>query len=429
MALSLYFFSTQAWATPSAISPTSFPEIMTLQETSQFLRVSPKTIVRLVKAGKLPARKIGNTVRFSKTALIRWFAWDLPSTNPRAQAQHPDQSQSATGESDQRQEFPTSIPQEPMSGAMMPMITAKGTDDEPASAKAATTDASKSIGSKPELNTAQDIFLRDQEVLLKPNQITIEFDVFYTKTQQNNATLVGLGAGPDLVNAFSPSEVDIVTSVYTLRYGLPFNAQAVASVPLIYREGNTLILTPGSNTSSNFQTDLMEFGDVTLELNQTVIKERAGIPSVLLRVEGRIPTRLSSYSVGGGVALVKQFDPAALFTNVNYRYVFNRTFVDTSRLQPNHIIDMQAGFALSMNDTLALSASVIGVFTSAKSFSTPFPLQLRSNETINLRLGLTAFISESLYVEPSVGFSLTKPSSVTLGLSLPYTFSAPSFFN
>ncbi len=402
---------------------------MTLQETSQFLRVSPKTLVRLVIAGKLPARKIGNTVRFSKTALIRWFAWDLPSKYPQAHAQHADQPQSATVENDQRQHFPPSIHQKPMSVAMMPLITAKGSDTEPASAKAATTDESKPIGSRPELNTAQDIFLRDQEVLLKPNQITIEFDIFYTKTEQNNATLVGLGDESDLVNAFSPSEEDLVTSVYTIRYGLPFDAQAVASIPLIYREGNTLILDPGTTTSSNIQTDLLEFGDVTLELNQTVIKERAGIPSVLLRLEGRIPTRLSSYSVGGGVALVKQFDPAALFSNVNYRYVLNRTFVDTSRLQPNHIVDMQAGFALSMNDTLALNASVIGVFTSAKSFSTPFPIKLRSNETISLRLGLTTFISESLYIEPSVEFSLTEPSSVTLGVSLPYTFSGPSFFD
>jgi len=409
--------------------PASFPEIMTLQETARFLRVSPKTIVRLVKEGKLPARKVGHSVRFSQTALIRWFAWDLPSKIPQAKTPRPSQLISSTLGEGKDHKLTNTIQEKPLSVAMMPTIKGKGTDSETPEGNASTPDTSKPIGSRPELNTAQEIFLRDQEVLLKPNQITLEVDFFYTKTEQNGAVLVGVGPGPDLVNAFSPAEQDIVTSVYTIRYGLPFDAQAVASVPLIYREGNTLILSPGSNSSSNIQSDLTEFGDVTLELNQTVIKEKAGIPSILLRVEGRIPTRLSSYSVGGGVALVKQFDPAALFSNVNYRYVFNRTFIDTSRLQPDHIVDMQAGFALSMNDTLALNASVIGVFTSAKSFTTPFPVQLRSNETISLRLGLTTYISESLYVEPSVEFSLTEPSSVTLGLNLPYTFSVPSFFN
>lgn len=400
---------------------------MTLQETSRFLRVSSKTIVRLVKEGKLPARKVGNTVRFSRTALIRWFAWDLPTTKPYTHAQQPTPSLPITSEGEKLNGVSIMLPEKPMPVTMMPMISAKGTETETPAAKASSTNGSTPIGSKPELNTAQDIFLRDQEVLLEPNQITLEFNIFYTKVQQNAATLVLVG--DDFVNAFTPIEEDIVTSVYTMRYGLPFDAQAVVSIPLIYREGNTLILIPGSTTSSNSQSDLIEFGDLILEFNQTVVKEKAGIPSILLRVEGRIPTRLSSYSVGGGIALVKQFDPAALFSNVNYRYVFNRTFVDISRLQPNHIIDMQAGFALSMNDTLALNASVIGVFTSAKSFTTPIPIQLRSNETISLRLGLTAYISESLYVEPSVEFSLTEPSSVTLGVSLPYTFSAPSFFN
>ncbi len=309
----------------------------------------------------------------------------------------------------------------------MPTVTAKGTDTATQSTDSSATESSKPIGSRPDLNTAQDVFLREQEVILKPNQITLEVDVFYTKIEQAGVGIINIEGG-NFVST-SNTDQDIVTSIYTIRVGLPFDAQAVASIPLLYQESNSTDTVAGGTVSQNVQSDLTEFGDLILELNQTAIREKSGIPSILLRIETRIPTRLSSYAAGGGIALVKQFDPAALFSSVNYRYVFSRHFVDVTRLQPNHIIDVQAGFALSMNDTLALNASVIGVFTSAKKFNNPIQTQLQSSETISLRLGLTAYISEALYVEPSVEFSLTEPSSVTVGVSFPYTFFLPSIFD
>ena len=47
-------------------------EILTIEETSQFLKVGKTTLYRLARRGKMPARKIGREWRFIRNELIRW---------------------------------------------------------------------------------------------------------------------------------------------------------------------------------------------------------------------------------------------------------------------------------------------------------------------------------------------------------------------
>jgi len=51
-----------------------FPEILNLDEASQFLRVGKKTLSNLAKKGKVPARKIGREWRFVKSILFTWLS-------------------------------------------------------------------------------------------------------------------------------------------------------------------------------------------------------------------------------------------------------------------------------------------------------------------------------------------------------------------
>ena len=70
---------------------------------------------------------------------------------------------------------------------------------------------------------------------------------------------------------------------------------------------------------------------------------------------------------------------------------------------------------------MSLSAAVTGVFSSRTEFSDAV---LPQRERISLRLGLTSLLTRKLYAEPTVSFDLTGPgSSVTVGVSLPYTSS------
>ncbi len=155
-------------------------------------------------------------------------------------------------------------------------------------------------------------------------------------------------------------------------------------------------------------------------MRHTVLNERSGRPDVIVSLEGGVPTGPGSFSLAGGVTMVKSFDPSVLFGSVDYRYTFNRDFTDLSRLQPRDRIDAQVGYAFALNDSIILTTALAGTFSRATSFA---EAELRENETYNLLLGLTARISPRLFVQPSVSFRLNGPGNgVIFGLNFPLTF-------
>jgi len=411
----------------------SHPEIMTTRETSRFLRLSPAMVRRLARKGVIPGRRIGRYWRFSRSALIRWLAWDLaPPKGHQTHLRTPKRKQS----SKRIDPIPPPLPfASPIKGdqleeSNLPSITGLGVVNSSPNSQGSKQSSRTPIGEDPQLSTAEEVLLRAQQVLLAQNEITAELTVFYTKVEQDSTPLASVStSGTNLVTALGDTERDILTSQLTVRYGLPFDAQAIASLPFIYQETTSTITL--ANTPSNAPTTsgLQEFGDLLLEIDKTLIREKPGVPSIIARIEGRIPTRLNSYAAGGGVSLVKQFDPVVLFASGNYRYVFSQTFRDTTRLQPHHIVDSQFGWALSMTDTLAVSTSLIGTFTSSKTFHIPAQIIIPSSELFSLRLSLTALLTEGLYIEPFLTFSLNGPSTVSAGISLPYTFSLSSLLS
>jgi excisionase family DNA binding protein len=50
------------------------PEVLTLKEVSELLRVHPSTVHRMIEEGKIPAFKIGSAWRFLKHRIVRWLA-------------------------------------------------------------------------------------------------------------------------------------------------------------------------------------------------------------------------------------------------------------------------------------------------------------------------------------------------------------------
>jgi len=50
-------------------------EFVTVEEVAHFLRVTKKTIYRLLERGDIPAVKIGRSWRFDKAAINEWLRW------------------------------------------------------------------------------------------------------------------------------------------------------------------------------------------------------------------------------------------------------------------------------------------------------------------------------------------------------------------
>lgn len=47
----------------------SFPEVMTTSEVMKYLKVSRKTVLKMVHEGKIPAQKVGKDFRYLKSEL------------------------------------------------------------------------------------------------------------------------------------------------------------------------------------------------------------------------------------------------------------------------------------------------------------------------------------------------------------------------
>ena len=55
------------------------PDILTVKETAEFLRVPRGTVYKLAQGGLMPAQKVGRHWRFHRDAIIRWIAgWAAP---------------------------------------------------------------------------------------------------------------------------------------------------------------------------------------------------------------------------------------------------------------------------------------------------------------------------------------------------------------
>jgi len=51
-----------------------FGQVMTSMEAAAYLKMHVKTVCRLAKEGKIPARKVGSEWRFLRTVLDSWLA-------------------------------------------------------------------------------------------------------------------------------------------------------------------------------------------------------------------------------------------------------------------------------------------------------------------------------------------------------------------
>ncbi|MGH7814042.1 MAG: helix-turn-helix domain-containing protein [Candidatus Binataceae bacterium] len=51
---------------------TSQEDVFTINELSQYLKVHPTTIYRLLSEGRLPGFRVGSSWRFSRNAIAKW---------------------------------------------------------------------------------------------------------------------------------------------------------------------------------------------------------------------------------------------------------------------------------------------------------------------------------------------------------------------
>jgi len=384
----------------------AWPEVLTLEEAAKFLRLDTSELEGLALRTEVPGRRVGTRWRFNRDALLAWLNgdWTLiatavpPSTDD--QMSEPDLS--------------SSIPDDAavLAPEAMAQVTATGTT--PAQADASPTDdkvPEEPIGEAPEERTAEDVFLRGQRVLLGSGEMVLDTGLFYSENDNRELTLVNGNIGLATV------ETETFTGFILARYGLFDETELFASTT--YRDQDSDVFVGDQRLTGSSRSEL---GDVRVGVRRTMLREAVGRPDVILTLNGRIPTDddHSSYALGGGIALVKSIDPVVLFANTNYLHTFSRDFDDVTRLEPEDRIDATVGYAYALNDTITLSTSLSGLFLSETEFDT---VTFRQQNLFSLQFGMTSWLAEGLYIEPSVSFGLNGPGdSFAVGATLAYTF-------
>jgi len=365
--------------------------VLTQTETADLLRIDAAEVARLAEQGRLPARRVGSAWRFSCAALMAWLTGE---EKPAAALDGP----------------------LPLTAEQIGTVTGAGAEvaqagtPPSASAPPSVDGQNQPVGEAPQERPADEIFLRGQRVLLGRGDVVLDFGQFYARADDHLLASIDGGVGLATVRQ------QTFTTLLQGRIGI-FNETELFAGATFNRQENRRFF--GSTDLADDRRS--EFGGTTLGIRRTVLREGVRRPNIIATLSGHIPTGDRPYVAGVGLVLVKSVDPVALFAGANYFRAIRRGSSTAPSLGPEQSVDVSVGYALALNDTLAISMAVSGLFTGAA--TTLDDRRLRQPGTFAARFGVTSWLARGLYIEPSVSFALTGPgSSFAFGVTLPYSF-------
>lgn len=268
----------------------------------------------------------------------------------------------------------------------------------------------KPIGEAPEERDADDIFLRGQRVLLAPGEVVLDIGQFFARSDTLQLALV------EDTLLLATLEQSVLTTALFGRVGVLNETEVYAGASFHHLENRL-----GVGTSDLASSGRSLFGDISLGVRRTLLREGVGRPDIIASVDAQIPTSDESpYVIGGSLSFVKSIDPVVLFAGSTYAYGLRRDLPDGTRLAPGDAFAVSLGYGLALNDTIAISTAASGVFTKA---ALKTDVATGRAETFILRFALTSALARGLYIEPSVSIGLSGPGqSLTLGVTVPYAF-------
>ncbi len=371
-----------AEAHPQNAPPCERP-VLTLAEAAALLRVDESVLERVATNGEVPGQRIGAAWRFGCAALITWLSGSGPD------------GRAATSLADIRAGG-TAIDQ--ADASVRPGAPSDGDRQE------------GPIGDAPQERTAEDVFLRGQRVLLGPGDVVVDVGQFLARRDDLLLTSAGGVAG------LATLEQRALTTVLVGRVGLFNETELFAGTSYSAQRSRQYI---GEVTLD--RTDRAAFGATTVGVRHTFLRERVGRPDAIVTLSGQVPTEELPAAAGVGVVVIKSVDPVVLFANANYFRAFRKESGEVvARFRSADVVDLAMGYGLGLNDTVAISMAVSGAFARTTTLD---GATVRRPSIFSARFGLTAWLAQGLYIEPSVSFGLTGPGdTVTFGVTLPYAF-------
>ncbi|HEY6106263.1 MAG TPA: transporter, partial [Anaeromyxobacteraceae bacterium] len=264
--------------------------------------------------------------------------------------------------------------------------------------------APPAVGEKPSGQTAEEVALRDQAVLLRGGGVTLELGAWYARGERD------FGVGQ--------LQQSVAVGELAVRVGLVDDVQLSARVPWRYR--HAVLVVPGDPAAPTSSDTHRGFGDLALGLFAVALHEGAGRPNLIFSLEGIAPTGPGDAGVGTGLSLTRSYDPVILFAGVSWMYGLRIDPHDPDRALAQHNVGFHAGYAFAVNESVALGGRLIGTFRNYGATPSGFR---PSREQYRLQLGLTYLVIRQVFAEPTVTIGLGGASpDVVFGLSLPASF-------
>ena len=266
------------------------------------------------------------------------------------------------------------------------------------------------IGEAPQERPAGEVSMRGQRVLLGRGEVVMDFGLFYARSDDYVLAVFDAGIG------LATMRQEAFSTLVQARVGVFKETELFAGATYYRQERRQFLGTTEITLDRQGQ-----FGGATIGIRRTIVGEGVRRPSIIASVSGLIPGDEGPFVVGGGLVLVKSVDPAALFLNANYFRAIRRSSSPVNRFTPENSVDVSVGYALALNDTLAISMAVSGLFTGEATALDDTRFRLPG--AYIARFGVTSWVAKGLYIEPSLSFTLTGPGrSFAFGLTLPYAF-------
>lgn len=375
-------------------------EVLDVDEAAALLRVRPAVVRKLAEGGDIPARRVGDVWRFSRTALLDWLKNGQVAAAPRA-------SPSLPGNRDRAEALAGDLSALRARGAA-PASSTHVAQATPDTKPPASTPPPPTVGERPTTPTAEEIALRDQRVLLKRGAATVDFGVAYARNEQTLFPAIR-------------QEQRAVGAGATLRYGLLDDFQITARVPGVWRRTTTYTDATISGTTSPSVTRDDYLGDASVSLLGVALRETVGRPNVIWSLDGVLPTGPGDRGFGGGLVLSKSYDPAVIFAGLSYLHGFSVEPANSRRSLAQHNLGLSLGYTYALNDSLALNTVFVGTYRNTYSpdgVAIPPP-----RERYQLQFGMTWMLARGLFLEPAVAIRLGGANpDLTFSLNVPYSF-------
>jgi hypothetical protein len=269
-----------------------------------------------------------------------------------------------------------------------------------------------------------ELFLRNQSVFIRKGEFMVELDSFYNRNSRT--TLQPIGEGVAIAQETRRFfDTSVIGRYGLLTDGLELDVIVPAFVHA--EQVSDFGVARGSQVEDGV-------GDIGAALRYQLWYERGARPALVLDVTGKSRTGgtgltgTGTWNTGGGITLIKSFDPVVFFGRLGYVYNFASQTRDLG-----NILDYRIGMGFSLNDRVSFNIQFTGAYIGPSKIQGaglalggggfgPLVFSSRHVEIMNLVFTTTIIVTKKFSVEPIVGVGMTNESFTIIGLRLPYRF-------